>query len=305
MEIKGTNSGKLLILIFIFSALSLVLSAAAFWFGRSAQMDTGKVEKAAAELMEKKLYLPAAGTYEKLLILGNLSGKEEARIRYLLGDLYMTRIGDYETAAAHLLTSRVLDASPEYEKERAEKIVFALERSGRSELAKREGGYAAPTGAADTSRVLAAVGDRKITRAELEKEFSAAPPEVQATYAGPEGLNRFLEQYVGIELLYQSALRRGFDKDPNFPQLMERARKEALVQRVLNEDIGRNMTVTPAEVNRFYNENKAAFGGRPLAEVSQQAAFLLRQRKEQEGYKDLVSRLGKTEKVQFFDEQKK
>jgi hypothetical protein len=306
VEIKGTNSGKLLILIFVFSAVSLALAAAGLFVRfPGSGFDVEKAKKVAAELLDKKFYPQAAGFYEKILIVGRVTTQEEARLRYTLADLYMNHIGDYEAAAAHLLASRVLDPHPDYERDRAEKLVFALERSGRSEFAKQESGYIPPGGTPDTGEVLAAFGSRRITRAELEKEFAAAPPEVQATYAGPDGKRKFLEQYVSIELVHQSALRRGFDQDPNFPHLMERARREALVQRVLDEDIGRHITITEAEVSRFYDENKAAFGGRPLAEVSQQAAFLLRQKKEQEGYKELVSRLGKAEKVQFFDEQKK
>jgi len=199
-----------------------------------------------------------------------------------------------------------LEAHPDYEKLRGEKIVFALERSGRREAAKKEGGEAvAGKPAPDSGVVVAVVGDKKITLSELKKEFANSPPEVQASYTGPEGIKRFLEQYVGVELLYQSALRRGFDQEPNFPEVLQRARKEVLVQRVLDEDIGRNIAITTAEVNRFYNENKMMFGGRLFEQVAQQAAFLLRQKKEQEGYKQLVANLGITEKVQILDDRLK
>ena len=143
-------------------------------------------------------------------------------MHYLAGELYLTNLGDYETACAHLLSSRALAPHPEYEKERAEKIVFALERSGRTDWAKKETVPSSPPGQApDTGIVVAVVGARKISRAELEKEFASTPPEVQATFTGPDGMKKFLEQYVGVELLYQSARRRGFDREPNFPEAME------------------------------------------------------------------------------------
>jgi len=300
---KNIDSTKLLILVFIFSAVSLVVAAVGL-FVRGGGSDSANVEatgRVVTELIDKKLYMPAAGTYEKALALGRLSAKDEARLHYLAGDLYLTYIGDYDAALAHLVASRALEAHPDYEKLRGEKIVFALERSGRSEAAKKEGGEtSAGKAAQDTGMVVAIVGDKKITLSELKKEFANTPPEVQATYTGLEGIKGFLEQYVGVELLYQSALRRGFDKEPNFPEVLQRARKEVLVQRVLDEDIGRNIAITTAEVNRFYNENKMMFGGRPFEQVAQQAAFLLRQKKEQEGYRQLVAKLGQAEKVQVF-----
>lgn len=301
MEIKNVDSTKILILVFIFSAGSLVIAAVGLFVGwDSDSINIGEVKRVASELLDKKFYLPAAGMYEKALAVGRLSAPEEARLHYLAGELYLSNIGDYETASAHLLASRALDPHPDYEKERAEKIVFALERSGRSDLAKKESKPSSGAQPPDTGIVAATIGERKITKAELEREFAATPPEIQAAYAGPDGIKKFLEQYVGVELIYQSALRRGFDKEPNFPEVVARARKEALVQRALDEDINRGIRLTPAEVSRFYEENKTMFGGRPLAEVSRQAAYFLRQKKEQEGYKQLVLRLGKAEKVQFF-----
>jgi len=56
---------------------------------------------------------------------------------------------------------------------------------------------------------LVKVGNGKITEADLERELKNLPEFAQALFAGSSGKERFLDELVKKEMLYQEAVKKG------------------------------------------------------------------------------------------------
>ena len=76
---------------------------------------------------------------------------------------------------------------------------------------------------------LVKVGNAKITEADLDRELKNLPEFAQALFAGSSGKERFLDELVKKEILYQEAVKKGFDKDPQFKAKVEDFKKITLV----------------------------------------------------------------------------
>jgi hypothetical protein len=105
-----------------------------------------------------------------------------------------------------------------------------------------------------------------------------------------------------LELLYESAKRRGYDNDSAALTYARRAQKEYATERVINEEIADRVMVTPDEAKKFYEQNKKQFGGKPFAPVADSVTALVRANKQKELYLQTIQNLWEKEKVQVFDE---
>jgi peptidyl-prolyl cis-trans isomerase C len=110
---------------------------------------------------------------------------------------------------------------------------------------KEEGKKAADGG------YLMTIGDRVIT----EEDIRAIPDRKRHRYVGPGGLDRFIAE----QILYQEALKKGLDKDPEYLKTVEYLKKKALAEILLDREIAGNVQVTDQELLDYYNKNKEEF----------------------------------------------
>jgi peptidyl-prolyl cis-trans isomerase C len=110
---------------------------------------------------------------------------------------------------------------------------------------KEEGKKAADGG------YLIKIGDRVIT----EEDIRAIPDNKRQRYIGTDGFNRFITE----QMLYQEALKKGLDKDPEYLKTVEYLKKKALAEILLDREIARNVKVTDQELVDYYNKNKEEF----------------------------------------------
>lgn len=106
---------------------------------------------------------------------------------------------------------------------------------------------------------LAKVGSEKITEQVLEKELKNLPEFAQQLFEGQEGKQRFLDELIKKELLYQEAKKKGLAKDPDFQSKLEEFKKITLIGVLLEKEIEEKAAVTEQEVKEYYEKNKSDF----------------------------------------------
>ena len=106
---------------------------------------------------------------------------------------------------------------------------------------------------------LAKVGKVKITQADIDREKKNLPPFAQKLFEGSEGKERFLNELVKKEMLYQEALRQGLDKDPAYIEKVADFKKITLISQLLENEIEEKAKVTEEDVKNYYDEHKEDF----------------------------------------------
>lgn len=100
---------------------------------------------------------------------------------------------------------------------------------------------------------LARVGDRFLTRAEVDSALTLSPL-LQDT---SEARRQFIEQWVRSELLYQEAHRRGIQDREDVQRLMEDNLRSVLVSTLLDQLYAENATdPSPEQIRTYYEQDK-------------------------------------------------
>lgn len=106
---------------------------------------------------------------------------------------------------------------------------------------------------------LAKVGNVKITQADLDRDMKNLPPFAQKIFEGSEGKERFLNELVKKELLYQEAVKQGLDKDAAYIDKVTDFKKVTLISQLLENEIEEKAQVTGEDVKNYYDEHKEDF----------------------------------------------
>ncbi len=106
---------------------------------------------------------------------------------------------------------------------------------------------------------VAKVGSSGITQADFEREMKSLPDYAQQLFEGEAGKEKFLEEIIKKEILYQEALKRGLDKSPDFSRKLEEFKKLTLASELLEKDVMSKNKVTEQEVKDYYNKHKEDF----------------------------------------------
>lgn len=109
------------------------------------------------------------------------------------------------------------------------------------------------------SQVLASVGNAKITQADYDRELQALPEYARMMFEGEEGKEKLLDEIIKKEILYQEALKKGYDRDAEFQKKMEEFRKLSLISRLFEKDIMAKAAVSDQDVKDFYEKNRQDF----------------------------------------------
>jgi len=134
----------------------------------------------------------------------------------------------------------------------------------------------APAGASD---VVARIGDRNITMADLDKEWRStdAAEHAEAAFKLYDGRRKALNEIIAKQLLTEAAKKQGLSR-------------EAFEEAELSK---RTTEVSDDEVAAFYAANLREMQGRPLEEVSPIITRYLTERKRQDARQKLVGELRK------------
>jgi tetratricopeptide (TPR) repeat protein len=301
--------GPILMITMVLVGLLLVISVLMYLQlqGMSqSRVDSGQQQDLAAELEESRLYAQAVAEYERLLDMGGLSRKKQANINYIIGNIYLNDLSDYENAAARFIRAKLLDPESELKDRINKNLVICFERMGRSLEAQKQLERSTDLDMAKAEKrggvVVAKIRDREITMTELEDEIEKLPPSVQSQFKDREGKLKFLQSYVGSELLYHAAIRKGLDKDKDVSEEVFRFRKQMMINRLLAEEIPQDIEITEREIKLYYDAHQEEFKDEELGEVRSQIESELKRTKQEEAYNKLVSRMLEAEQVKIFND---
>lgn len=136
---------------------------------------------------------------------------------------------------------------------------------------------------------LAKVGETKITQSDFERELENLPNFAQKMFEDSSGKEKFVDELIKKELLYQEALKKGLDKDTKYLKRVEDFKKIALVGQLLEKEIESKAKVSDKDVKDYYEKHKEDF-----TTVSQIRASHILVKTEEEA-KKILERLKKGE----------
>lgn len=313
---SGIKSGGIL-LIMLFTGISLFSGCSK---GNKPAILPQKKREFANALYNQQLYSQAVREYQEYLNTYALQPQEQANISYQIGNIYLDRIHDYENALAYFLRVKYLYPESKLQGEVSKKIVECLERLQRSSDAQQ---VIEQTTALDEAQkpqshpgeVIAKIGNREITSGDLQYEINKLPPYVQSQMKGKNEKIEFLKQYIAQELLYDSAKRKGLDRDKEVLAGTFEAKKGLMAQKILQDEIEKEVNLdkyTNADVELYYKANKENYAEKDengkikripeFPEVAQKVAQDFIREKQQEAYRKLIERLMKAEQVSIYEE---
>jgi tetratricopeptide (TPR) repeat protein len=278
--------------------------------------DVGKLRDYANALYNRQLYQQAAQEYNTILSDYQHDDSEAARLNYAIGNIYFERIRDYENALSYYLKIKHLYADSDLISEVNKKIVECLERLQRSVDAQQaldEATMLEPTQVKKSrpGAVVAKIGKRTITTGDLDFEISQLPPFMKSQLGEKSKKIDFLKQYIATELLYDSAKRKSLENDKSVIESTFQAKKNFMVQKLLEEEISKAVEIDESDVKLYYKAHRDKYsekddegkvtGVKPFADVQRTVMQDLIRERQSEEYEKLIQRLMRAEAVQIYE----
>jgi tetratricopeptide (TPR) repeat protein len=270
-------------------------------------IDISRQQNLASELLDNKLYLQAIAEYDKIIQSGKIDTKKQANLNYITGNIYMDNLSDYQEAAARFVKAKVLGPDDELVKKINKNLVTCFERMGRSLDAQRELDKMTllekPEEEKGTRKVVARIGKREFTMADLENEIQKLRSSVAPEYKDKEKKLEFLKQWVAHELFYDAALRKGYDQDKDVIQGTFQMKKQLMINKLLEEEVPSDVQISDSEIKLYYDAHKDDFKERRMEEVRTQIESELIRQRQEEAYMKLLSRMMQAEQVKIYEDQ--
>lgn len=126
----------------------------------------------------------------------------------------------------------------------------------KPEAPKAESSVPAPE-TPKSGKVVAEIGNEKITLDEVNDTIKTIPEQYQATAQAHKDM--LLDSMINQKLLYAEASKLDFDKDPDVRKQLDAARKEILIKAYLKKEIEDTVKVTEEDAKKYYDANKDKF----------------------------------------------
>lgn len=105
--------------------------------------------------------------------------------------------------------------------------------------------------------VLARFGSSKITASEFKEKMQNLPKEIKNVAIRRK--KDFLEEMVNEQYLYQEAMRRNIQNEPEVKQLLEAARRKIVIAKLIQEEIDKKINLSSDNATNFYELHKEEF----------------------------------------------
>jgi hypothetical protein len=152
-------------------------------------------------------------------------------------------------------------------------------------------------------RVLARVDGNGIARSELLRQFESLPPEMVIPFDSREDTLNFLEQFIGLELVYQQALKQGLGQDSSVLVQTQQAKKQIMIDAYLSQKLAdRQFSPSQEEVKEFYQTNQALLGDRTLEQARQEISEILARQYRRTAYQELVNTLWDSAQIEIYED---
>ena len=152
---------------------------------------------------------------------------------------------------------------------------------------------------------IAKIDDRTLSLDEFEREFNVhvyslpIDDDQKTNYKNDVGnKKKFMTNLINEHLIYQKAIRKGYDKRQDVKDLVQAVKRRAIIQVYLNEAIEPKLMDVPDEqIEAIYNQNKKLFAGVDIEIAGQQIKMQLLQRQYNDFLNELIDELKGEAKV--------
>jgi tetratricopeptide (TPR) repeat protein len=239
------KSSYLLLLLLLFMVLALQIVNLT-WHRSNERYPSARnpelLREYAVDLYNQKLYVQAVDAYQDYLNTRVHDADTEANIHYLIANIHMDHLREYEKAMAHYMKSRLIHPDGDLVKEINRRIVECLERMDRSREAHRELDRITAVEERDRSQyegstIIARIGTRDITWAEISDYIDSLPDYLQESLEVRETRLELVRQFVLTELMYEKAKRMNYESDPEITEATYQLKKNLMVQKLLSEEV--------------------------------------------------------------------
>ncbi len=107
--------------------------------------------------------------------------------------------------------------------------------------------------------VVAKIGEDAITEEDFLRELDRVPEWARSQFRGMEGKEKFLDELIKRDLIYQDAKRMRLDKDKDYLARIREFEKMSLVSLILKKEVEDKAKVSDAEIKEFFEQNKDKF----------------------------------------------
>ncbi len=292
-------------LVIVLLLLMLVVNSCSKTEDNSAAIARHK--KLAGELRDNGLYQAAIDEYIKILQYNDINDATRANINYLIARIYFEHVKDFQQAAAYYLRAKTLaPADASFADEASRKLVASLEKMGNIIDAKRQLDAAVDIDSvpADKNDVaVARVGGVPIWLSQINDEIQSLPPDVQKQYLTRDKKIQFVHQYIGEELIYRAAVREDYGNDPEIKRKQHQFYRKLLVNKYLLDNVIPQIRIDTSDVLNYYEANKTIrYNDKPYDSVRAQVFLDYQNEKTQSAFSDYISKLAKSDRVVFYDE---
>jgi len=112
---------------------------------------------------------------------------------------------------------------------------------------------------AQETKVLARIGNKTVTEADLNGLANAVPEKYRDLYLTPEGRKKSLEYVVNIYVLAEEAEKQGLDKAPDIGKLMDFTQKD-LLARIYLDRMGKDLPPpSEQEAKQYFDKFRDQF----------------------------------------------
>lgn len=108
------------------------------------------------------------------------------------------------------------------------------------------------------NKVLAVVAGNQITDRDIDAVITRYPQERRGAFENEQGRKQLLEQLISFELMNKFGKEIEIDKTQEYKDTIDNISKEVITSMAINKVLG-DITVTDAEVQKYYDDNKEAF----------------------------------------------
>lgn len=109
------------------------------------------------------------------------------------------------------------------------------------------------------SPVLATINKNTITQADFLKELSRVPEWARGQFEGQEGKDKFLDEIIKRELIYQNAMSMKLDNDEEYIAKVEEFKKMSLISLIMKKEVEEKSVISDDEVTTFFKKNEDKF----------------------------------------------
>jgi hypothetical protein len=233
----------------------------------------------AGKLASRGLYDRAASVLEDAASRTKLQATDLAKLYYQVAE-YLAEGGKYDGAVEYYYRSEMFDKVVDEQQMNA-RLKECFERMGKFSALDREiASRTSMKGAKEPdSPVVAEIGTEKITAQKLDdmieqqiedqmsryaafmkpEQISERKKEMVRQFTEPKTREKFLEGWLGQEVLYRQAMAKGLADKPEVKRMMETMSKGLAAEQAMNEEVAAKVTITETDARTWYEAHKSQY----------------------------------------------